>query len=51
MKKRFFAGALSLVMLLSLLPATAFATETDTGLPAADDNGVITLSQGSTYTF
>lgn len=43
MKKRLFAGVLSLVMLLSLLPATAFAAgESNTTLPEAV-NGVITL--------
>ncbi len=48
MKKRFFASVLSLVMLLSLLPTAAFAAETDTGLPAADSNGVITLTSNVT---
>ncbi len=48
-EKEIFAGVLSLVMLLSLLPVTAFATgESNTTLPAADSNGVITLTSDVT---
>ena len=53
MRKRFFASLLSLCMVVSLLPGTAFATESDTSaetkLPDAK-GGVITLEQDTTAT-
>ncbi|MDY4171799.1 MAG: hypothetical protein SOY17_03570, partial [Evtepia sp.] len=53
MRKRFFASLLSLCMVVSLLPGTAFATGGDTSaatkLPDAKD-GVITLEQDTTAT-
>ena len=46
MKKKILAVFLSLCMAMSLLPVTALAAGNETGLPAADENGVITLKQG-----
>ena len=56
MKRKFFAAFLSLCMVMSLLPMTVLAaddtntpsTQVATELPAADENGVITLTKDVT---
>ena len=56
MKRKFFAAFLSLCMVMSLLPMTVLAaddtntpsTQVATELPAADENGVITLKEDVT---
>ena len=56
MKRKFFAAFLSLCMVMSLLPMTVLAaddtntpsTQVATELPAADENGVITLKKDVT---
>ena len=47
MKKKLLALALALCMVISLMPVTALATE-GTGLPTADGNGTITISESTT---
>ncbi len=47
MKRRILAILLTICMVATLLP-TAFAAEADTALPAADENGVITLNNDVT---
>lgn len=54
MKRKLCSVLLALCMVLTLLPVSAMAEETDTqsatSLPAADENGVITLTENVTLT-
>lgn len=54
MKRKLCSVLLALCMVLTLLPVSAMADETDTqsatSLPAADENGVITLMENVTLT-
>lgn len=54
MKRKLCSVLLALCMVLTLLPVSAMAEETDTqsatSLPAADENGVITLMENVTLT-
>lgn len=39
MKRKFLSLVLSVVMLLSMLPATSYATEVDPGAPVVESTG------------